>query len=238
MGQLRAYPKIWHMGHRQAHGIFAMPGPIYVQEKIDGSQISFGLVDGHVELRSKSKVQTPDPDRMFTKALEVVDCMRPNLVPGYTYRGEYLNRPKHNCIAYDRTPKNNIILYDIELPDGTFMEPAKMALAAFHMGFEVVPMLGVMHFAATKNDFDTWLQLESKLGGSTIEGVVLKNYSVRTDFGDPVFVKYVSEAFKEAHKRSAGTLKKGDVIEAIGTKYWSPARFQKAVQHLEEAGEL
>ena len=52
--------------------------------------------------------------------------------------------------------------------------------------------------------------------------------------------KFVSEAFKEVHAKSwsEDNPKSKDIIGLIGTKYNSQARWQKAVQHLKEAGKL
>ena len=44
--KLPSYPKIKYQGRLQ--------GQVYVQEKLDGSQISFGLVDGKLQVRSKN----------------------------------------------------------------------------------------------------------------------------------------------------------------------------------------
>ena len=52
--------------------------------------------------------------------------------------------------------------------------------------------------------------------------------------------KYVSEAFKEVHEADwkARNPHGKDLIQKFIEKYHSPARWQKAVQHLREAGKL
>ena len=37
------------------------------------------------------------------------------LAPGVTYYGEYLQKPKHNTLCYDRVPKDNIIIFDVPI---------------------------------------------------------------------------------------------------------------------------
>jgi hypothetical protein len=80
----------------------------------------------------------------------------------------------------------------------------------------------------------------SFLGGQKIEGIVVKNYQRLTQFGSVMLGKYVSERFKEIH---GGEWRKnnptpGDVVDRIIMDFRTPARWHKAVQHLQERGEL
>jgi len=79
----------------------------------------------------------------------------------------------------------------------------------------------------------------SILGGEFgIEGVVVKNYEQRTKFGDPTICcgKYVRETFKERHQKEWKT--GGDTIREFSESFRTEARWQKAVNHLREKGEL
>ena len=104
---------------------------------------------------------------------------------------------------------------------------------------EVVPRLheGMVTDIAM---FRALLDTVSCLGGQKIEGAVIKNY-LRYGLDKKVLMgKFVSEAFKEVH---AAEWKKanpasGDVIESLIRQYKTPARWAKAVQHLQEAGQL
>jgi hypothetical protein len=79
------------------------------------------------------------------------------------------------------------------------------------------------------------------LGGQKIEGVVVKPL---TPLYGPdkkmLFGKFVSEQFKEAHKKAWGESNPGpkDIILRLGEAYASPARFQKALIHLREEGKI
>ena len=67
---LPSYPKILALGHRFLQGIFE--GPVVVQEKVDGSQFSFGL-DAEGVLRCRSRGQEIDieaPPQLFVPAVE------------------------------------------------------------------------------------------------------------------------------------------------------------------------
>ena len=88
--------------------------------------------------------------------------------------------------------------------------------------------------------FRTFLERDSILGGTKIEGVVIKNYELFTMEKKPAMGKYVSEAFKEVHnkdwKERNPTGK--DFVLALTEKYKTEARWNKAILHLTEAGQL
>ena len=82
----------------------------------------------------------------------------------------------------------------------------------------------------------------SILGGQKIEGVVVKPFAYDKFGADKkvLMAKFVSEAFKEIHsaewKKSNPT--KGDVLDVIVASLRTPARWNKAIQHLRENGEI
>ena len=107
-----SYPKIWALGHRAVRELF--DGDVFVEEKVDGSQFSFGVFNDELRCRSKgADINTQAPEKMFAKAVETAQRLGPDLLEGATYRGEYLQKPKHNTLAYDRVPEGNIIIFDI-----------------------------------------------------------------------------------------------------------------------------
>lgn len=229
-----SYPSIFALGHRSVKEIFSEP--VAVEEKIDGSQISFGLFRDGYRVRSKgAELNIFAPDKMFSKAVEVIKTLP--LTPGWTYRGEYLAKPKHNALAYDRTPKNHIILFDVNTGRDSFLNPADKAAEAERIGLEAIPNLcGGETTISDPATFRTLLSLTSCLGGQHIEGVVIKNY--HRFGGEGVLIgKFVSESFKEVH---GGAWKeksdKKDFMTSLIEKYKTPARWAKAVQHLREAG--
>lgn len=84
---------------------------------------------------------------------------------------------------------------------------------------------------------------DSFLGGQKIEGVVVKRYTPWMFMGRiPLSVmsgKYVSEAFKEVHAKDwkKEHTNKGK-LDVVISQYRSEARWNKAIQHLRENGEL
>lgn len=241
MNSWHSYPSIYNLGHKYVANLLTVP--VNVEEKIDGSQFSFGITDeGEIMVRSKGAVMIPDaPEKMFTKAVQTVKDLASILRPGWTYRGEFLAKPKHNTLAYGRVPDRNIILFDINDGEESYLPYEAKAAEAARIGLEVVALIhsGTINDIATFREF---LDRESILGGQKVEGVVVKPAAYNLFGMDKKVLmgKFVSEAFKEIH---AGEWKKanptsGDIIEQIAAGLTTPARWNKACQHLSEAGRL
>lgn len=244
---LDSYPQVYSLGHKALVNLFK--APVIVQEKIDGSQFSFGRFVDHevweVKMRSKGCKVTPENPGMFSLAVTTVEGLAPELTPGWIYRCEYLSKPKHNVLAYDRIPTGGLICYDIQQGMADFLSPVEMALECKRIGLEIVPFfsdsMGYRH--PERIDMD-WLKALldhiSCLGGQKLEGVVVKNYSFFGADGKPLFGKFVSEKFKEVHAKewknqNPGT---GDIVDLLTARYRTEARWQKAVMHLAERGEI
>lgn len=234
-----SYSSIFHLGHRAVNELTLVP--CIVQEKVDGSQFSFGVFGGEIRVRSKgAQLYVEAPEKMFTQAVETVKALTPTLHDGWTYRGEYLSKPRHNVLAYDRVPKGNIILYDITCGDSEFLDYETVQVEGDRIGLEVVPTY--FSGTVTLDLIRDLLSTISVLGGTKIEGVVVKprDYSLFGVDKKVLMGKFVSEAFKEIH---AGVWKKdnptqGDFLQTLIERIKTPARWQKAVQHLREAGTL
>lgn len=234
MNSWHSYPKIYALGHRAITELLL--DPVIVEEKVDGSQFSFGLFEDGYRARSKGAIlNLLAPEKMFNKACEVVKGLP--LKEGWTYRAEYLLKPKHNALAYDRTPKDHLIIFDINTGEEAYMSWEDKAEEAARLGLDVIPRMfeGVID---NPQMFRDMLDTVSCLGGQKIEGVVIKNYK-RFGLDKKVLMgKSVSEAFKEVHKREwADANPKGkDILGMLTDSYRTPARWNKAIQHLTEKG--
>lgn len=239
MNSWHSYSSIFNMGHRAIADL--LKGHVYVEEKVDGSQFSFGVdEEGTLRVRSKGCEMVVDaPEKMFSLGVETVKRLKPLLHPGWTYRGEYLRSPKHNALIYSRIPREHIILFDVEIGECEFLNyPAKWAEAQ-RLGLEVVPLLYGGFIESIKH-FREFLQIDSILGGQKIEGVVIKpmGYNLFGVDKKVLMGKFVSEAFKEVHSHmwKAENPTAGDIVGRLGTDYCTQARWQKALQHLTEKG--
>jgi hypothetical protein len=233
-----SYPKINAIGHYAIADLFRDEG-LLVQEKVDGSQFSFGVFYGKIRMKSKSKEFTvEDPEKMFQLAVDTVIRLAPELHDGWSYRGEYLQKPKHNALAYDRVPRGNVVLFDINCDHEQYLPYADVCAEAAHLGLEVVPAMPCEKM--TPEAFGALLETTSILGGQKIEGIVVKNYKRFGKDGKALMGKFVSERYKEVHSKewkNANPTNK-DIISLLAEKYHHETRWDKAVQHLRDAGAL
>lgn len=231
-----SYPKIYALGHSAISAL--LDGPVVIEEKIDGSQFSFGRFNGELRVRSKGCVMLPDaPEKMFSVGVEAISTL--DLRDGWTYRGEYLQKPKHNTLSYSRIPEKHVMIFDVNTGHECYLGHKEKALEAARLGLETVP---VLHYGSLDgmSSFQELLDRESVLGGPKIEGVVIKNYARFCTDGKAMMGKFVSEAFKELHgtEWKATNPSKSDVVTLLIDSLRTDARFEKAVQHLRESGKL
>jgi RNA ligase len=235
MASLSSYPKLWTVGSRPVQDVFR--DEVVVEEKVDGSQLSFGVIDGELRMKSKNCDLILDAAGMFALAVTTALMLQPLLKPGYTYRGEYLSKPKHNHLAYDRTPRGCIVLFDVST-ETDWLSREELEAEAERIGLEVVPLI----FAGKLEhlgELQPFMKRKPLLGGDfDIEGVVVKNHSRYGQDGKPLFAKLVRDDFKEAQNAEWKTKQKSmaDIRDEIGQLLQSPARWRKAIQRMKEDG--
>ena len=237
---LHSYPSIYALGHKAIAELLL--DPVVVQEKVDGSQFSFGLIDGVLHIRSKGAVIDPRAaDKLFTGAVAtVINRQERNLLrAGWTYHAEVLAKPKHNTICYARVPVGNLVLFDIVVGPECYLPPETVAAEAKRLELEVVPTL----FEGVVSNFEQvegFLARESFLGGAQIEGIVIKNYARFGVDKKALMGKWVSDAFKEKHnadwkiRNPNGKM----TVDTIGAALCTVARWEKAIQHIRDGGLL
>lgn len=241
---LHAFPKIFAIGSNYICDIFKEP--VELTEKIDGSQFVFGVFDGVLRYRSKGKeIYAESVDKMFRTAVSHVNeiYLLNTIEPEMIHYCEYLQRPKHNVLAYDSTPKRHLAIFGLQnATNGRFIsDHESLSVAAEYLGIDVAPLI----YSGMIDSADALLGMldrDSYLGGQKIEGVVVKNYDRPFLLGGqpiPLMAgKYVSEKFKERHQKEwkKGTGK--NKFDLYKDSFRTEARWEKAVQHLRDNGEL
>lgn len=241
-----SYGKIWAFGHpltaRSVVGRRAV-----IEEKIDGSQMSAMLdVDGNLLVRSKgAEIHLGAIPNLFEPSVKhLLQCAdRGALDKGVVYRFEALCKPRHNTLTYARVPRGNLVLLDVDMEGGQqrYATPAVRNAIAEHLGVEPVPVLDVSVIESAEQ-LTAHLSRTSTLGGCLIEGVVVK--PEEPDFcqadGKRIIAKYVSEAFKETHRKTwqPDTVNRADLVERITESVSTPTRWEKMVQHMRDDGQL
>ena len=116
---ITAFPKIFTLGTSYVKDIFNEE--VEISEKIDGSQFAFGRINGNVVLRSKGRQMfLESPDQMFLEACMFVNSNSHLFPDGIVFYTEYLKKPKHNTLKYDRIPKNHLMLFAVMHISQTF----------------------------------------------------------------------------------------------------------------------
>jgi len=234
-----AFPKIFAIGTDYIRDLFNEA--VEVTEKVDGSQFVFGKVNGTLYIRSKgAELFTANPEKMFAEAISYVDSIQDRMPEGIIYYTEYLKKPRHNTLTYSRVPKNHLILFGVK--DVTHKFYTNIQEHADRLEIESIPVIKVGMISNHQEVFDL-IDRESVLGGAKVEGVVVKNYYRQFLLGGqpmPLMVgKYVSEQFKEVHRDRWGKEETGSSrIDVFMKSFRTEARWEKAVQHLAEKGEL
>jgi hypothetical protein len=240
---IKAFPKIFVIGQDYIIDIFKEE--VEITEKIDGSQFDFGKINGELYFRSKGVQLYPEnAEKLFLKAIEYVLSIQDKIPDNTVFYCEYLKTEKHNVLKYNRVPKNNLALFGISNATGTkfISKYEELKQYADLLDIEAVPMFYYGKIDSPEQ-LVSFLEKESILGGVKIEGVVVKNYQRQFLLGGqpiPLMMgKYVSESFKEVHRKSWGKefTAKGK-WELFKDSFRTEARWHKAIQHLRDNGEL
>jgi len=231
-----SYGKIYAVGHREVKDIWMKT--VTIEEKIDGSQFSFGLIEGRLRIKSHHQDISDIVGEwgLFTEAIAYVRSLHADgkLTPGWTYRGEVIQKPKHNKLEYERVPRHNIIGFDIATGEENYLNYTDKVAAFGKLDLETVPYY-YYGIVSNPDTIKTLLDRRPYLGGKMIEGVVIKAYGVYGEDKKTLMAKFVSEKYKEV-KPVEGTGK--DFLQKLIETYRTEARWDKARQYLKEKGEL
>lgn len=145
-------------------------------------------------------------------------------------------------MIYDRIPHNHICLFDIEDCSmnkfQNFLCQSDLEYQAFNLGFDFVPCYFTGETLFNENYFIELLDNISILGGTKIEGIVIKNYNKFSRDKKIMMGKFVSQYFKEINneefkKKNPSPV---DIKQKIINMYRTTARWNKSIQHLRESG--
>jgi len=230
------YPKVLTLGSfRTEH---ALDGEVIIQEKIDGSQFRWGTEDGkHLKICSKNREIQPEQAGMFKEGVEHLLSKWKSKSETFWCFGEFLQKPKHNTLKYDRIPKNHIVLFDVF--SGDYMDRNTVEEYANIFDVDIIPEFHAGQI--TKDDLLKFHNQESYLGGEKVEGIVIKNYNQIIEINGqvrPLFTKFVREEFRERHTKNPDHKPLRATIEEWMQGFKTEARWEKAVQVLKEEGRL
>ena len=227
-----------------------LTGPVTVEEKIDGSQLSFlRTADDQLLFKSRGEQFTAETaQQMFKPTVDHLLSVMHKIPQEVIFRGEALQRPRHNKLAYSRAPKGHFVLYDVEIGYIELLDKVGRAgiaeycqLMAEELGVE--PARVFFEGDLTKDALlELWerVQKEESILGGPIEGIVVKNRNQANDRGlYPLSGKLVTSSFKE---RMNKPLTEKATAYAVPQPILDSLNFEaiwdKAIIHLGEKGAL
>lgn len=197
MNTFRKYEKIYRLGKDEVLGILDVP--VYVQEKIDGANLSCWWENDWVHVGSRSNDLTKNGNE-FNGAVHYINAHKGITeffsIPENqkcTLYGEWLVR---HTIAYKETAYRKFYMYDIyDNEKEEYLDQPSVQAIAEQYSIEYVPILGTFPYA----DEAAIKALVGKTHfGDRGEGVVIKPKTpYKNQFGDNVYAKVVTESFKE-----------------------------------------
>jgi hypothetical protein len=238
---MEPFPKIFHIG--EGYIPHLLDGNVEVSEKIDGSQFCFGLdSEGEFTCRSKGRDLTYQPERdQFVAAYDIAYSATSELKPlrNIYFYCEFLSKPRHNILKYDRVPKNGLYLFGMRIGMNYISDWHTLTEWAEKLKIEPPNVLycGTIN---TTTELKEMLERHSILGGTIVEGIVVKNYNEPVVMGHytlPVSMgKWVRGDFKERNSKEFHTDK--DELTAFIDSFRTQARWNKAIQHFKDDGKL
>jgi hypothetical protein len=245
--KMRPYSKIFHIGERFIENLFK--GEVEITEKVDGSLWAMGInKNGQIVKRSKGQDLTfSDTPKMFKLANEqterIAKTLKKKKLKNIYFYCEFLSKPKHNILTYEKVPKNNLYLFGVKEGENFVSDFDKLCEYADLLEIER-PNLIYKGGIKDVKELEKLLDNNSCLGGTKIEGIVIKNYKQPVQITENMILpismgKYVREDFKEKHRTDWGRnfTSKGR-LEMLLENYKTEARWQKSIQHLSEKDKL
>lgn len=220
------YHKYMHVEYPDSSDVedfITAEGPIYIQPKIDGCNASVWWEDGDLRFGGRNRIfpkdiihlvltddmpQTYKQDQQMARNINKDDSLRTfaEMYEGYQIFGEYLVRMKikdYNPEAYFK-----FYVYDVySYKEGRYLPPNEWRNDAIMCGCNIIPDICIMDgFEGNIKTCDLSSELASKLDENKYlfpegyeghgEGIVLKNYNYRNQYGRQVFIKVVSPEYK------------------------------------------
>lgn len=230
---MKRYHSLLRYGKRETHPVFLGRPIITIQEKIDGANASFELVDGEVHAFSRNN-QLSESEGLRGFYQWTQKNIDPSLLEeGKVYFGEWTAPHK---LSYGEN-HHKFYLFDIlDIQTEEFSDLAEVSIAASLLKIEMAPVF-------YHGDFQSIEHIQSFIGQSQIgeigEGVVVKNHDYRDRHGANVYVKFVSEYFAEAKFAKKNKPKNsGDSLQDFINSTLTEGRIAKLINKQVDEGKI
>jgi hypothetical protein len=200
------YMHLERLGTTEVEGIEI--GTVYVFPKLDGTNASIWLEKGELCAGSRNRKLSVDSDNAgfynwakIQKNLFVMLCRHPNL----SFYGEWL--VPHSLTTYRDDAWRKFYIFDVYNRDtGMYLDYESMKVILDEYNVDYLAPLAIVK----NGNYETFQALLEKNvflikeGQGLGEGIVLKNYEWENKFGNVVWAKLITNAFKEVHHKAMG----------------------------------
>ncbi|MNH66450.1 RNA ligase [compost metagenome] len=227
MADMKKYTDVVRLGHKTTVGVLNEGDHIVIQEKLDGANSSFKREGDSVVAFSRNTQLSPENNlRGFYEWTQTLDVTK--LLDGVIYYGEWLVKHK---IDYGSNA-NQFYLFDIynEFTQ-EYVNFSMVKEESLRLSLNLIPVF-------YEGEYKSFEHLESFIGKTALgvsegEGIVVKNVNYQDRYGNQLFVKLVSDSFREVQKQKAPkdpNLKSAEqsAVESVLTK----ARVEKLIYKL------
>ena len=240
MKEFPKYPKIKLLGSEENRDML-LDGEdeIVIEEKMDGANTRFLIVDRKVIVGSRNVQITSDKGELqnerwrraynfVMEKLKKVDLKRYDRL---MLVGETMVR---HSIDYDWGRIPPILMFDVyDLNEGRFLDYNEKCRIFDELNLPVVPLVKIVKAKDLRNmKIDDNFVPQSRWRDGKAEGVVFKNYKRQ------IFAKYVLTEFREVNKMALGSGKKytKDDTEKVLYQYCTNPRIEKKIFELIDEG--
>ena len=199
----KKYHDVVRLGHKSTLGVLNVGDNIVIQEKLDGANASFRR-DGDI-VRAYSRNNELSEENTLGGFYQFVqeNIKAEDLVKDGIYFGEWLNPHKVKYPEYQK----QFFLYDIyDTETKRYINFKLVKSVAKKLNLNLIPVFYEGEYQSFEHlqSFVGKTALGGKLGDiETGEGVVAKNVDYTDRFGNQIFVKLVTDAFREVQKQKA-----------------------------------
>ena len=240
MKEFPKYPKIKLLGSEENRDML-LDGEdeIVIEEKMDGANTRFLIVDRKVIVGSRNVQITSDKGELqnerwrraynfVMEKLKKVDLKRYDRL---MLVGETMVR---HSIDYDWSRIPPILMFDVyDLNEGRFLDYNEKCRIFDELNLPIVPLVKIVKAKDLRNmKIDDNFVPQSRWRDGKAEGVVFKNYKRQ------IFAKYVLTEFREVNKMAFGSGKKyaKDDTEKVLYQYCTNPRIEKKIFELIDEG--
>lgn len=202
----KEYQHIEKLGNDECYGIEI--GECYVFPKIDGTCGSIWKSDeGEIMCGSRHRELSLEKDNagfykntIENKKIKLFFDEYPNMM----LYGEWL--VPHTLKTYKETAWRNFYIFDVTDENGNYLHYNQYKLMLEKYDIEYIPCIAIIT-DGSKEQFINCLEYNNYLISDNAgigEGIIIKNYSFKNNYGRTIWAKIVTSEFKEKHVKTMG----------------------------------